>query len=577
MTYILLLIGAGMDGPVMRGSVADLVSKEEGVRPYTEKKVAALQLSDHLIPRTDAQTDGSGWNEYSPFFPMDPGDGWIPPSGVITDPGEDNWTPMIAVDANGVLWCTENTFESEYYAAVGIYYSTDQGSTWNFRTYIVASVDLGDPVIAIDVQRNPNKMYVSFWADYDIGYFTFDISGTSLLNGTGNWLETSVNDVAGPSIAIIERGYTTNYAFIAWENNNGSSYQIRVARTTDYGASWTTSIVQSATNQYLGQVWGNAGNNTNPCVMITYKQNPNGTDWTQATRAVLAYSTNRGASYTTTTRDFAGSGYVFQTASAIGFGSNYVVWAIQVNPSSSDGNIFIRYSTDRCASWANEYYLENSPLSVDSRMPIVYADGMQNYNYTSQFFYIGFFRETIAGSGLGNYFFKMVPVSAATSAGNWVKPAQADSFAIANEAAYSVKEANWAQLHLTSFIRSGGYVAGLVWNHEASLSNHDIYFTRPLQPLYEDVKESVGPSVFFVHQLSGAPRGKLLLEIGLPSESMVSLTLYDATGRAALSDGFELGAGIHHIQKDIAGLSPGVYFLMVSAQMGEVIGKVMIR
>ncbi len=98
-------------------------------------------------------------------------------------------------------------------------------------------------------------------------------------------------------------------------------------------------------------------------------------------------------------------------------------------------------------------------------------------------------------------------------------------------------------------------------------------------PLYEETEENPGgiPNKFYARPMCSVFSGKLLLEIGLPSESMVSLTLYDATGRAALSDGFELGAGIHHIQKDIAGLSPGVYFLMVSAQMGEVIGKVMIR
>jgi hypothetical protein len=80
-----------------------------------------------------------------------------------------------------------------------------------------------------------------------------------------------------------------------------------------------------------------------------------------------------------------------------------------------------------------------------------------------------------------------------------------------------------------------------------------------------------------VHQISNPATNKLLLEIGLPSDSRVNLVLYGSDGRTVLSDGFELEAGRHQIQKDISRLPAGVYFLKVSAQMGEVSGKIMVK
>jgi|GEM_PF-1877769 len=581
MVCVLIALGAGIGGPVTRGPV----SMGNEVRPYYGKKGDSLMLSDHLIPILDTAPRPRVFygDKYTPFYPMANGDGWIPPVSVATDPNRDEWTPMIAVDAAGVLWCTVNVIQQEYYDAVGIYYSTDKGSTWNFRTFIAGYVDLGDPVIAIDVGRSPNRMYIGFWGyygynDYDAGWFTLDISGTTLTTVSSGWFETSTPNVSGPSIAMVERGYNPNYVFMAWEYwySQSNQYVIRVARSSD-GVSWTQNdVYQPAPGRYCGQVWGNAGNNTNPAILINYKYNPSGTDWATATVAGLLISTNRGGSWSN--QQYTPGGNIFQTSSAIGYGTNNMVWAIQTNPNSNDGNILIRYSTDRGSTWTATYYIENSPLTIDSRMPIVYADGMQQTNYTSQLFYLGFYRETVSGSGRGNYYFKVAPVSSATTASSWVCPKGVDSFAIANEASYSVQEANWAQLHLVPFIFNGGYAPGLVWNHQTSASNHDIFFTRPIAPLYEEVNEdgSAEPG-FYVHQISNPATNKLLLEIGLPSDSRVNLVLYGSDGRTVLSDGFEFEAGRHQIQKDISRLPAGVYFLKVSAQMGEVSGKIMVK
>ncbi|MEO0145655.1 MAG: hypothetical protein ABIM19_02345 [candidate division WOR-3 bacterium] len=563
-----------MVGPVPRGPVM----RNEAGRPEGPKAVRGAPLQSVSVENEVPK--------YSPFRPLAPGDGWIPPTNVRYT-AEDEWTPMIAVDANGVLWATNNCVWASYngyYSTVEICRSTDQGSTWTRTNYIyLTGVDLGDPVIAIDVGRNPNKMYLSFWADYftdyDMAWATYDISGTSLTNFSSGWLESSPSYNSGPSIAMVERGYATNYAFIAWEFQSGSQYSIRVARTTNYGSSWSILDAYAPfSGWYCGQVWGNAGNNTNPCVLINYKLNIGSSSWSTATVAGLLVSTDRGASWPINWQANFSPNYIFQTASAIGFGTNYVVWAIQVNPNSSDGNIYIYYSTDRCASWSTGYYLENDMITPkDSRMPIVYADGMQQTNFTSRYFYIGFYRETNSLSGIGNYFFKMAPVSSASSASSWIKPPNADTFAIANENQYSVKESNWAQLHLTSFIRNGGYTPGLVWNHEYSSTDHDIHFTRTLDPLYEDIGEDAGSSEFYARQIGGPSGDKLLLEIGLPEGGLVNLTIYEPTGRTMFSDELNLSAGVHRIQKDIHGLSPGVYFLRVSAQMGEVMGKIMVR
>jgi len=98
-------------------------------------------------------------------------------------------------------------------------------------------------------------------------------------------------------------------------------------------------------------------------------------------------------------------------------------------------------------------------------------------------------------------------------------------------------------------------------------------------PLYDGADENPDgiPNRFYARPIGSAFQDRLLLEIGLPSDSRISLTLYSSDGRVALTDGFDLEAGIHRIQKDISGLAPGVYFLWVSAGEDRASGKVMIR
>lgn len=98
-------------------------------------------------------------------------------------------------------------------------------------------------------------------------------------------------------------------------------------------------------------------------------------------------------------------------------------------------------------------------------------------------------------------------------------------------------------------------------------------------PLYDGADENSGgiPSKFYARPNGSIFSDKIFLEIGLPDESNVSLSLYSVDGRIVLSDEFGLDAGVHHIQKDITGLGSGIYFLKISAQMGEVSGKVMVR
>ncbi len=494
------------------------------------------------------------------FYPQAPGDGWVLPVGVVTST-DDEWTPTIVADANGGLWVAINNLYDgwTYYYTVDIYYSGDNGLTWNFVTNVGGSgLDLGDPVLGYDPATGTLVLtfdaYNWYTFDYDVAVCRWDITGPgSVANFSYAWLDPTYLDEFVPALAV-ERGNSNNYTFVSFEVSDGSVwvYRVNTLNPSSYSYVW----YYYAPAGYAGQVWSNASDRV---IQVTFKE---GSGWNSSYTAVYAYSTDRGNTWNTVRRSFPNP--VYQSTSAAAFGSNYAVWTIQVNPSSSDGNIYMLWSTDNGQTWASEYWLENSLISLDSRMPMLCAERSEVNNATSEFFYFGAYREVVSGSGEGNYWFLMAPVSNADDSADWRTPPNVDQFVIPSTLLpdYNIQEANWAQLHLVAFPYNGGYVPGVVWTHAFSSTDHDIYFSRPVVPLYQDSKEAEGREALKL--LTPVANGELRFQVP-PELKGVALTIYRPDGSVAWRG--ELAEKV-----SLEGLAAGAYVWRV----GEAGGKLLL-
>ncbi len=528
------------------------------------ERPAQGQASSRLVAEVKSQLPslrelGSIVSEESPsFYPQAPGDGWNLPSDLAAST-DDEWTPTIVVDGSGVLWAAiNNLFDGwTYYYTVDIYYSADAGLTWNFVTRVGGSgLDLGDPVLGYDPATN--SLVLTFDAynwntyDYDVAVCRWDITGPgSLANFSYAWLDPTSLDEMVPALAV-ERGHSNNYAFVSFEVNDGSVWVYRVNPVSlSYSYVW----YYYAPAGYAGQVWSNASDRV---VQVTFKE---GSDWNSSYTSCYAYSLDRGNTWNVVKRTF--SDPVYQSTSAAAFGSDYAVWTIQVNPSSSDGNVYMLWSTNNGQTWAAEYWLENSAISLDSRMPMLAAERSELNSATSEFFYFGAYREVVSGSGEGNYWFLMAPVSNADEAADWRTPPGVDQFVIPSSLlpSYNIQEANWAQLHLVAFPFAGGYTPGVVWTHNNS-GDHNIYFSRPVEPLFMETAE--GKASQELKLLTPVSRGELLFSVP-PEMAGQELVLYRPDGSVAWR-------GPLRERVDIRALSAGAYMW----RTGKVGGKLLV-
>lgn len=433
-----------------------------------------------------------GWKEV-PFYPNAAGGGWVSPQAVAIS-GEDELAPRIAVDGSGNLWCAVQSSGSYNggYSTIEIYRSTAGGMVWERQGYIAMEfAHLSEPAMTVDV--GSDRMYLAFlvkfeWAsDYDLAWATWDIQDDTLANFQTGWLESSSDAISGSPAVATERGYSANYAFIAWSQNRrvGATYYftIRMASTGDGGATWTTYTLREDTNRYTGQVCITAGDNICPGVMVGFKRNSSGLVGDSSKVAYLAVSSDRGSTWSTISRDFSPH-YIHQMSVARAMGSGHTLWAIQVAKSASNSDIYICYSDDNSASFIAEYYLEESD-SLDSRMPVVAVDGLQYNSMQSTYFYIAHYRG-VPGAANGNCLFKMAWVGSAISASAWLPSKGSDSLIIGNLKSFSVDLANRGGISMTSL----NDAPAIVWWHEYSATDHDIYFAKTVNPAHDNISES---------------------------------------------------------------------------------------
>ena len=467
-----------------------------------------------------------------PFYPNAAGGGWTSPEPVAIS-GDDEVAPRIAVDGSGNLWCAVQSSASYNggYSTIEIYRSTAGGTAWERQGYIAMDFAyLSEPAISVDV--GSGRMFLAFlvkfdWAsDYDLAWATYDIQDDTLANFQYGWLESSSDAISGSPAVATERGYSANYAFIAWSQNRrvGATYYftIRMASTGNGGATWTTYTLREDTNRYTGQVCITAGDSAFPAVMVGFKRNSAGMVGDSSKEAYLTVSSDRGSSWTTITRDFSPY-YVHQISVARAMGSGHTLWAIQVAKSASDSDIYICYSDDNSTSLTSEYYLEGTDTQ-DSRMPVVAVDGLQYNNLPSTYFYLTYYAGA-PGAASGNCLFKMAWVASATSASAWLPPKGSDSLIIGNLKSFSVDVANRGGISMTSL----NDAPAIAWWHEYGATDHDIYFAKTVNPAHDNASESSvdGKRIFLRNPVN---RGRLLFSF--PDDMAgAELSIYSPDGR----------------------------------------------
>jgi len=503
------------------------------------------------------------WKE-APFFPNVAGGGWIAPEPIAIS-GDDELSPRIAVDGSGTLWCALQSSASYNggYSTIEIYRSTTSGTAWERQGYIAMDFAyLSEPSMAVDV--GSGRMFLAFlakfeWAsDYDLAWATYDIQADTLANFQSGWLESSSDAISGSPAVMTERGYAANYAFIAWSQNRrvGPTYYftINLASTSDGGANWTTCAIKEDTNRYLGQVCVTAGDSLYPAVMVGFKRNPVNLLADSSKIACLAVSSDRGATWNITTKDFSPC-YVHQISVVRAFGSAYTVWAIQLAPTAINSDIYICYSDDNSSSLISEYYLEDL-VTLDSRMPVVTLEVMQDNDPTSTYFYLVAYRGA-PGAANGNCLFKMSWVANATAASAWLAPKGSDSVVIGNQKAFSVDLANRGGISMTSLDEA----PAIAWCHEYDATDHDIYFAMTADPAHDNLSENAaGARRVFLRN----PVNRGLLLFAVPDDMAgAELRFYATDGklvaRRPLAPEIEVG------------LPSGVYFWRVGSFTGRMV------
>ncbi|MGC8894031.1 MAG: hypothetical protein ACP5QG_04205 [candidate division WOR-3 bacterium] len=520
----------------IRGSGASILGKNCPAIFLCSEKIGLTEVNDEavygLVP-SFALEQAQSESGVLPFYD---GGGWIPPS-LVCGTAENERFPSVAVDATGNIWAT--VLVGEYpHPHIGVFRSTDKGFTWNHVLGIYNSYDgpVGPPAIFVDPGPSPNIVYLafsSFWKDnngtghtgLEIASFASDRPSETFRSV---WVANPATFNLSEASLSVERGHgPDNTAFVlvrAVSSLTGAQY-LWVFRGSRYG-SWSKVLTLGGTRRYIGsgEIWS-----TDRATYLICTSNPDNSLPDEAKRIHILTTQDRGQSWNAV---YADAPYpVVEVAIAGAQGRNQAVAFAALKYGKSDHDVYAFYTTDLGSTWGG-YWMDTD--NQDSRLPRVSSDGVQfDAGASAVFYFIEYYdREN---DGLGNIKFLMCPVGDIAERSNWRLPngSSLDSLVISNESLYGVEPVRGC-LSLSSRSESGGTMPVVVWNTPCISLSGDVYFVRPMAPVYMGAEEEDGHAqeirVFFVP-------AERALRIDGDLHGETRLRLYSVDGRLVASLG----------------------------------------
>ncbi|MEO0180056.1 MAG: hypothetical protein ABIM74_03110 [candidate division WOR-3 bacterium] len=463
-------------------------------------------------------------------LPFYDGGGWLSP--IPISPADDNErVPSVAVDASGNIWVAL-LVDEESNSHIRIFRSTDRGLTWALVLGIYNSYGgpVGPPQMFIDPGPTPNIVYLAFasyWKDgKGLGHRGLEVASFASDRPSETFQSTWVSaepDFDVSEIALsVERGRgSENKAFIpARATNRLSGIQyLWVFRGSRY-APWAKVLSVGGDRCYRGgpEIWS-----TDRATYLVFKANAENSLPEEAQRVHIFSTLNHGASWRAIYADIP---YPVSELSVAGAqGRNEAVAFVALKYGRSDHDVYAFYTKDLGATWGG-YWMETG--NEETRSPRVSPDGVQFDAGQSNVFYFTEYCDR-ENDSLGNIKFLMCPAEGVDKRSSWCLPdgLSLDSLVISNELLYGVEPAEGC-LSLSSRSELSGSMPVVVWNTPYISHNSDVFFARPIAPVYVGAQEEDGVGgglrVLFIPSLNA-----IRIE-GEPPEGSY-LHLYSVDGR----------------------------------------------
>lgn len=491
------------------------------------------ELAGGLAP--SAATAGFSLSPGStPFYE---GGGWIPPSSVAATTRNER-TPSVVVDAGGNMWIALLAGDGPS-SHIEIYRSADMGFTWSYVLGVYNSHNgpLGSPSLFVDPGPTPNIVYLafsSFWRD-DRGSGRVGLEVASFASDRPTetfqsvWVSAHPNfDLSEVSLSV-ERGHgPENRAFVAtravnWLTGVQYLWAFKGSRYT----SWSKILSVGGERRYRGgpEIWS-----TDRATYLVYIASTENSLPENAKRIHILATLDRGQSWKAV---YADAPYPVAEVSVAGAqGRNEALAFAALRYGKADHDVYAFYTTDLGMSWGG-YWMDTD--NQDARLPRVSPDGVQFDAEVSAVFYFTEYHDR-ENDGLGNIKFLMCMVGDVTERANWRLPdgSNLDSLVISNESLYGVEPARGC-LYLAARSESGGTMPVVAWNTPYISLTGDVYFARPIAPVYIGVKEEDGVAQEGIRVLFIPSERALRIEGELPPGSQ--MRLYSVDGRLVASLG----------------------------------------